>query len=627
MARDDPVEALVAEAIAAFNAGRLADAYDRAALALEHAPGDYQALRVAALARLNAGDAAQALDFADRLVARFADDAFAHYLRGVALLESGRIRESEPELRHAVRLDPASGAAHAYLSAAAHRLGAHDTALASGRAALQLMPASFGALAAASQAELQAGDLDAALEGFSRLEQTPHRDRWRFMQAIAWPPIMASRARIAARRESAERVLDALIAQPARLTDPPREVGMTSFYVNYQGFDDTTLQAKLARAYRLACPGLEWVAPHVGRRRDPSKRIRLGIVSSNLRKHTIGRLNLGLIQRIDRKRFEIVVLRPRLEADAVSRAFDDAADGGSVTLPPDLESARRAVAGCELDALFYPDVGMDSFTYYLAFARLARVQFTTWGHPVTTGIPNMDFFVSSEHAEPDGSSQRFYSEKLAVLRNPTPFHEWPGAPSGFDLRALLQLGGSERLYACAQPLFKIHPDFDEALTGILRRDAKARIVLLGSVHRAWNGKLHERLQRLAPDVVQRVHMIAPLPHADFLAFVQQADALLDTFHFGGGMSSYEAFAMGAPVVTLPGEMMRGRLTYMLYRHMDVDRWIARSREHFVELALELAQGAQRVRWREEIRDSAERITGRDDVVRELEAFLEAQAGH
>ena len=677
------------EAVAALNAGRIAEARDRAALVLERSPQRYEALHVAALARLNTGDAADALAFADPLVKHFPEDAFAQntrgailqalgrldesiaayrramelnpgyldacfnlaractesgrkaeavqayeriaaageqgvppYMRGIALFETGRVAESMAALTRAVQADPGSGPAQAHLSLAAHRSGAHDAALASGRAALRLMPSSREALAAAAQAELQAGDLDAAEQAFARLETGPGAGRWRFVRALAWPPIVESRAQIAARREAAERALDALIAEPPRLTDPEAEVGMTNFYANYQGFDDTRLQAKVAQAYRAACPQLEWSAPHVARARDRSKRIRLGILSSHLRNHTIGKLNIGIAQRFDRKRFELVVLRPQSEPDFLSGAFDAAADGGSVALPRDLEGARRKAAECELDALFYPDVGMDSFTYYLAFARLARIQFTTWGHPVTTGIPNMDFYVSSQYAEPETDPQRFYTERLEVLRNLTPYHMRPRAPSDFDARALLKLGPGERLYVCAQTLFKMHPDFDDALVGILQRDPGARILLIGSTHRAWNEKLYRRMERLAGARVKRIDLIAPLALPDYLAFVGKADAVLDTFHFSGGMSSYECFAMGAPVVTLPGEMMRGRLTLALYRHMGVERWIARSREHFVELAVELAHGGERARWREEIRAGAERITEKDDVVREFEDFVE-----
>ena len=61
--------------------------------------------------------------------------------------------------------------------------------------------------------------------------------------------------------------------------------------------------------------------------------------------------------------------------------------------------------------MFYADLGMDIRTYFLAFARLAPVQCVTWGHPDTTGIPNMDYFISSDLIEADGA-EKHYSETL-----------------------------------------------------------------------------------------------------------------------------------------------------------------------------------------------------------------------
>src|SRR4029077_3651576 len=86
----------------------------------------------------------------------------------------------------------------------------------------------------------------------------------------------------------------------------------------------------------------------------------------------------------------------------------------SVRLPADLERARSAIAALELDVLFYQDIGMETFTYFLAFSRLAPVQCTFFGHPDTTGIANMDYFVSSTLFEPaDGPAH--YSEELVAL--------------------------------------------------------------------------------------------------------------------------------------------------------------------------------------------------------------------
>jgi hypothetical protein len=122
--------------------------------------------------------------------------------------------------------------------------------------------------------------------------------------------IMESREQIGERLGEVNAALDDLIARPAAIADPLHQVGVTGFYMAYQGFDDTDVQRKIAQAYRLAAPALEWRAPHVDRRAAPARKIRLGIVSAHLTNHTIGKLNIGIAQKIDRERFEVIVMRP-----------------------------------------------------------------------------------------------------------------------------------------------------------------------------------------------------------------------------------------------------------------------------------------------------------------------------
>ncbi len=59
---------------------------------------------------------------------------------------------------------------------------------------------------------------------------------------------------------------------------------------------------------------------------------------------------------------------------------------------------------------------MEPFSYFLAFSRLAPVQLTTFGHPDTTGVPNMDYFISSTLYELEGA-QEHYSERLVLVPN------------------------------------------------------------------------------------------------------------------------------------------------------------------------------------------------------------------
>ena len=52
-----------------------------------------------------------------------------------------------------------------------------------------------------------------------------------------------------------------------------------------------------------------------------------------------------------------------------------------------------------LDVLLLPDVGMSWSSRTSSLLRLAPVQSVGWGHPVTTGSQNIDFYLSSELME------------------------------------------------------------------------------------------------------------------------------------------------------------------------------------------------------------------------------------
>ena len=74
--------------------------------------------------------------------------------------------------------------------------------------------------------------------------------------------------------------------------------------------------------------------------------------------------------------------------------------------------------------MFYPEVGMDPATCALAALRLAPLQIASWGHPVTTGLPTIDLFVSGELLEGPGA-ERHYHEKLIRLPGTGFAQSWP----------------------------------------------------------------------------------------------------------------------------------------------------------------------------------------------------------
>ena len=80
----------------------------------------------------------------------------------------------------------------------------------------------------------------------------------------------------------------------------------------------------------------------------------------------------------------------------------------------DIDQLIDQISKDNLDVLIYLDIGMSPRIQILASLRLAPIQCTTWGHPVTSGLKNIDYFFSSELMETK-DSQKYYSEKLAYF--------------------------------------------------------------------------------------------------------------------------------------------------------------------------------------------------------------------
>jgi predicted O-linked N-acetylglucosamine transferase (SPINDLY family) len=359
----------------------------------------------------------------------------------------------------------------------------------------------------------------------------------------------------------------------------------TNFFAVYQGENDRELHANLGRIYR----GLDLT--HGRPMRASGERIRIGILSAYFRDHTIGRLNLGRIRHLRRDKFEAIVLSVGRHEDDMARAFSKAADQ-YVILPREVAAARRQIADLNLDILFFADVGMDALTYTLAFSRMAPLQCATWGHPVTTGSPTIDYFLSSELLEtPEGDGH--YTEKLLRLPSLGTYYYRPQLVGPPKMCSDFGLDPSRHIYLCPQTLFKFHPGFDPILAEILRADPNGDLVLIEGRVPNWTRLLRERFERTMPDVAARIRYLPPQPNQDFLHLLKLADVVLDPIHFGGGNSSYEALAMGTPIITLPGPYLRGRITQALYAKMGILQCVAVDAATYVEQAVRIATDAGR----------------------------------
>lgn len=642
-------------AVADHAAGRLAEAEDAFLALLAENAEDADCLHRLGLIALQRGDGKEALQRLERAVAAAGSRADLHADLGVVRHRLGHPEAAAESLRRAVDLDPGNADFHYNLGRLMGDLGNRDVAQACYRMAIELRPrfaAAYNNLGNVLKAEKRFDEAAAsyrsaitadpafapALKNLADLMETAGETaaaRTRYRQAVTargdWgtrlraacllPVIPDSVAEIEDARAHMNEALDRLADEGPRIGDPLREVGATAFGLSYHGLDDKALNEKLAALHAAACPDLAFTAPHSENPEPVSGRpIRIGFVSSFFRDHTIATLFAGLMAGLPRPDFRIEVFSLAGAPDAVGEAIRGSADGFTA-LPRDLAQARRMIAAARLDILYYTDIGMEPVTYFLAFARLAPVQCVTWGHPDTTGIPAVDYFVSADGAEPPGA-EAAYSETLVRLGALPPWVRRPDPALADRPARTLRPAKTGALYVCPQSLFKFHPDFDAMLAAILRQDSRGEIHIIEGVHRQWDEHLRARLARTLGDGLDRVHFAQRMDGAAFSEMLASADLLLDTPHFSGGRTTYEGLAQGTPVLTLPSAFLRGRVSAALLEQMGVEDCIAADAQDYAARAVALANpGGTRDRVLEAVAEGAPGLFERPDTIEEHTRFF------
>lgn len=539
--------------------------------------------------------------------------ADCHYNLGVMQLGAGgSADEALAQFRRALDLDPIHADAASNLGSSLLAKGLRAAGVDYFRMAVKLQPRNAHYLANLARGLVLVGRLDEASSTLVKLAEVNPGNAGAYLltEALLVAEITPDEGYVTRIREGIRAKLHRLLEDNYSLTDP-LELSASYFPLSYHGLSNIEIAKEMARVYLKWCPALAWTAPHVTRWKGPGSRIRIGLASRFFRNHSISNTTRGLIEKLDRNHFEVIVIRlVPSPGDELAKVIDAAADR-VVTLPAsaahprgDLQASREAIAQLELDVLFFQDVGLEPISYFLAFARLAPVQLTSFGHPDTTGIPNLDYFLSASLYELP-SAQRDYSERLVELPQlgTLAYYHRPLAPAQPAASEQLAVEAGDRIYLCPQTLQKIQPAMDAIFRKIVELDSNARIVLI-EFEAHQRKALEERFLRVSRALLDRVRFVPMVPYPQFLARLSRADVLLDTVHFNGQNTTLEAFTMGTPVVTLPGSLQRARHGYGLYKAMGFMELVASDADDYTRKAVRVANDpAYREYCQDRIRDS------------------------
>jgi protein O-GlcNAc transferase len=593
-----------------------------------------------------------------------------HNNLGMVLVGLDRLDEAIRSFQEAVRLKPDFCDAYCNLGSAFKTRGMFAEALESCSAALSLNPAYARAFLMIGNVYSQTGQVEKggecyrkaleidpnlceahlnlghtlreegqkeeAADHFRRaLDLKPDLLSARMGHCIGQIPLLADSAdEIGETRRNYRRALEKLsreidLSDPHVLSQAISLVGNCQpFYLAYQGENNRELQSlygDLMVRFQSACFPV-WSKKRSMPGRKSGEPLRVGIVSGFYFLHSNWKIPIkGWVEKLDRRNFRLFGYytgnRVDSQTETARRLFDRFIEGAG-----SLDQWCRLIVRDRLHVLIYPEIGMDPATVRLASLRLAPIQCTSWGHPDTSGLPTIDYYLSSDLMEPDDADAH-YREKLVRLPNLSIFYEPPGIePAPVD-RSYFGLGADDVVYLCTQSLFKYLPQFDAVFPRIAQEVDRCRFVFLNY---SKSPKLGERFMRRLASAFSRCGLRAEdyvrlLPHLDphhYRALNQSADIFLDSLGWSGCNSTLEAISCNLPVVTMPGTLMRGRHTHAILKMMGLAETEARDLDGYVGIARRMGNDSG---WRRNISEQTARLkhrTYRDEAcIRGLEDFL------
>lgn len=542
----------------------------------------------------------EAVAYLEKAIQIKPDLAEAWSALGIIRCDQSRFDEAIVCLDQALTVNPDLTAAHYHMGVALQQNGHYQEGLASYQKAMQCDP------------------------GFAPA-------RW--LSLLSLPIIYDTAAQIDEYRRQFTTNLGELIQTPLETAHQKRYAleginACTNFYLQYQGRNDLVLQSRYGDfVHRIMVANYpQWTQPKPMPPWKPGEKIRIGYVSSFMFAHTVGVFLSGWVENQNQSRFEIHTYHMGNKIDALtahiqrhSHAFH--CFGVNVT------AAARQIEADRLHILVYTDIGMNTETLQLAALRLAPVQCKGWGHPVTTGLPTMDYYLSSDLMEPPHGEQH-YSETVVRLPNLALCYRRRKLPQEPKTRGQLGLPPNRFIYLTTQSLFKYLPQHDDIYPRIALQVPRACFVFIANQSAKITDRFYQRLgsafQRHGLEADHFCRILPRLNGNDFMALNLSSNVLLDTLEWSGGKTTLEALDCGLPVLTCPGGFMRGRHAYAMLKMINLTATIAKDKDAYCDIAVKLGTDQNfYATVKQHLLEHREKLYGDKNFITGLEKFYQS----
>ena len=530
----------------------------------------------------NRGNALLALQRPDEALASYGravrlkpDYAEAHYNLGNALLDLGRPQEAVASCDEALSLKPDYAEAHNNLGIAFLGLGRPDEAVASFYKAISLKPDYPEAYSNLGNAlQVQSG-FDEAVQNYRRaLALKPDfaeahknlgnalKEQGKLDEAVA-----SYRQALSCKPDFAAVYSNLLFATQFCAEQSPEE--LLAIHAPFAAQFEAPLKAQWRRHQNTA---------------EPARRLKVGYVSPDLRRHAVAFFIEPVLACHDSKQIEVFCYYNHLLHDGFTDRLAGYADHWlDCKSLPDPQLAERIRAD-GIDILV-DLAGHTRDNRLLTFARKpAPIQITYLGYPGTSGLTAMDYRLTDGCADPAGS-EAYYTEKLLRLPDSLccyrPDRDMP------QITALPARHNGYVTFGSFNNFNKIDRPCIELWARVLSAVPGSRLLMVTVPEGESRQRLTAQFGALGV-AAQRLEFVGKLAQGEFLRTFQRADIALDPIAVTGGTTTCEALWMGLPVVVLVGARFTTRVGYSFLSAAGLQEFAAQSAQGYVQVAAKLA---------------------------------------
>ena len=323
-----------------------------------------------------------------------------------------------------------------------------------------------------------------------------------------------------------------------------------------------------------------------------SEKIKVGYLSADFNRHSVGFFISNIIAAHDSNRFEVYCYSSTKHEDSITGLIKEAVV--EFTDVRDLAAEEIAAKIHEDDVHILIDLAGHTRGSQLSVLcyRPAPVQITYLGYPNTTGLTAVDYRLSDHYAETD-EAERYTEQLLYMPESFLCFGEFSGQPIN---KVLPVINNNYVTFGSFNNITKLTPEVIRVWSAILNKVSSSKIIIKAERANIETVKQHISNEFSKYGITKdRIGFHGFTADTDsHLAFYNRIDIALDTFPYNGTTTTCEALWMGVPVVTLVGRVHAQRVSYSILKNAGIEDTIAHNEAEYIEKTVMLAQDAKRL---------------------------------